>query len=65
MSRSEPLQVLDWGRPGKPGKGVLVQCVEPASCLRAELHGQSVAVNAAIERLEAIHQAAHALREEA
>lgn len=64
MVSSDPLEVLDMRRGGDAGKRVLAQCREPSSCLKAELYGQSVAVNAAIERLEAIHQSAHALREE-
>ena len=63
MATSDPLEVLDTRKFGDAGKRVLVQCREPSSCLIAHLYGQSVAVNAAIERLEAIHQSAHALRE--
>lgn len=61
---SDPLQVLDMATPGDVGKRVQVQCVEPSRCLTVSLYGQSVAVNTAIKRLEAIHQAAHALRED-
>lgn len=60
---SDPLVVLDMRQMGDAGKRVQVECREPSSCLSVGLYGQSVAVNAAVEALERIHQSAHALRE--
>lgn len=60
---SSPLVVADVSRWGDTGKNVMVSCREPSPCLSGTLQGFSVVVNAAIDRIEAIHQSAHALRD--
>jgi hypothetical protein len=61
---SDPLIVLDVRLFGDAGKRVRVECREPSPCMSGELYGYSGVLNAAGEKLEAIHQSAHAMREE-
>lgn len=60
---SDPLIVLDMRQMGDAGKRIRVECREPSACMSGELYGYSSVLNAAIERLEAIHQSAHALKD--
>lgn len=61
---SDPLVVADVKQFGEAGRHVMVHCPEPGPCMDGRLHGCSAVVAEALTRLEAIHQAAHALREE-
>ena len=67
MSHSDPLVVIDVTTYSHGGRRHWrVECRETAPCLMVpEIYGLSAAVNEALARLEAIHQAAHALRDDA
>ena len=62
VASSDPLVTADMTPPGLAGKEMHVACREPSSCISGRLRGPSAVVYTAIERLEAIHQSAHALR---
>lgn len=63
---ADPLIAAYMHRIGEPGTEVSFHCPEPQPwrCMTGSVKGPTFAVNAALEKLEAIHQAAHELREE-
>lgn len=61
---SDPLVVAEVTTVAERGKVVLIECKEPAPCMRSRLAGTTAVVHAAIEALERIHQSVHALREQ-
>lgn len=64
MVNSDPLVVAEVTTVAERGKVVVIECKEPAPCMRSRCAGTTAVVNAAVEALERIHQSAHALREE-